>query len=611
MECAEMQNPAQAKIDAYQKKVAARKKKDGKANKTDDKKVPTAQANAAVGGQMSLEELMSGIVDISGVAAGTSIGMEPPQVTVDLVETANEGESSEDEEQAPGMLWYVLVPTDHCIPELQCVTVANHLYCDPSTHTPVGFGSDEELARRYHQEAMRSYSNDADDRARAAGATSEFPAAMTSAGVETTRELREGEGEPALKSRTFGNKPLSEQLSQREANVVTTPTFSRGDSSVTSSRNAPPSSASRRGMTTSTARTLEKETLLGPSPLPAYEGANPSRKAAAAACVQNDSGSMPAGATILDVPARQNQVAKSHGARWDSVRKEWWLPAGVDGGPVQEFMWEAERKVNESQRRRLASRIGRMGNAPTPLPTDKPLRTEPEAATLTPMANTSCTPTMAPIDLSASTPGSTLSPISMVNLEEGTYDEKDRRAKRVERRNSSVVLGAVAIALVLFAVLVSGAKLPTDGSAAFSLLAVCLPLRWNSVVDTYESVGERAGTAAAQIAPTMARHTGGVIVLTIALLLTYSSRDGPYHASGTNRSGPDDAAVGGHGLRRKRTTNGLTESGGGKAVAPGVVGWSRYTRWHSDLHLALSVHRRQRLRTVDGKPRRSILARVN
>lgn len=84
LECAEFQNPSADKIEAYRKRNAARKGQKVKDKaKGEEKKAGATPAHAAVGGRPTMEEFMSGVEDIMGMAlVGELGGGEPSQFSV-------------------------------------------------------------------------------------------------------------------------------------------------------------------------------------------------------------------------------------------------------------------------------------------------------------------------------------------------------------------------------------------------------------------------------------------------------------------------------------------------------------------------------------------------
>lgn len=181
-------------------------------------------------------------------------------------------------------------------------------------------------------------------------------------------------------------------------------------------------------------------------------------------------------------------------------------------------MWAAERRSNLAQQRRL-NRTMRGGSVPTPMPSGRPVRPETEPAPATPEVQppviwitTGSTPASAQCDRSAST---NVSPIAMNRLEA----ESPNTVQETKRSNTAVALGAMALAVITFWMLVQYTMMSADSSAVLAFLAVSVPLRWPSTAPLYESIGERAGNAAAQLTPVITRHTGNTVVMVILLLL--------------------------------------------------------------------------------------------
>lgn len=120
IECAEIQNPSQSKIEAYKKRIS-NKRKNAK-GKGEEKKTATTPANAAVFDSISIEEFMAGVVDIA--AAAHSVDNDEGE---ELEQPTSEGEEQV-EERVSTMLWYVFIPVSQSAPEIVCVTHSSHLY---------------------------------------------------------------------------------------------------------------------------------------------------------------------------------------------------------------------------------------------------------------------------------------------------------------------------------------------------------------------------------------------------------------------------------------------------------------------------------------------------
>lgn len=76
---------------------------------------------------------------------------------------------------------------------------------------------------------------------------------------------------------------------------------------------------------------------------------------------------------------------------------------------------------------------------------------------------------------------------------------------------------AMTVSAALFFVLVAYLKVSADWSVVACLAAVGVPMRWGSVSQVYESIGERAGAAMQDLGPTLNRYAGSITVLLVVL----------------------------------------------------------------------------------------------
>ncbi len=54
--------------------------------------------------------------------------------------------------------------------------------------------------------------------------------------------------------------------------------------------------------------------------------------------------------TPLNVPFKEKDEAKSHGARWNPAAKHWYIPEGVDDAPFAKWLDGAPAPVKETKK---------------------------------------------------------------------------------------------------------------------------------------------------------------------------------------------------------------------------------------------------------------------
>lgn len=145
----------------------------------------------------------------------------------------------------------------------------------------------------------------------------------------------------------------------------------------------------------------------------------------------------------------------------------------------------------------------------------------------------------------------------------GENEGADTAPERDETKSrSAMALGVLAVIMLMYFTLAVGAKLPADGSMVMSVLAACLPLRWNGAAEAYENVGERASAIVSHAGPTLNRHAGGVVVLILTLWFTRRTMG---HTANISEQAlpPPDSADRDPVLRGRRTANGpvITQRG--------------------------------------------------
>lgn len=489
--CEEMSAPSPTQIEKHKKRIEERKARKPKRDKSG------ATPGGAAAPAASISDFFDNLVDLTE-GAGAFVEVTSAHVV------GNDESDGDDDEEGPAMIWYVLVPTAYCLPELQCVTDPAHLYCDPSTHSPVGFGSDEGAARTYFQQEMVKYSNYADQACSSAGAEpvserrtfgnvplgEQARSAEKEEGTEharaggttpsDTRVARQGSTEPGSTDRSYGNVPLSVQ----EGRGADQPA-SHAEGALSRARNTALSSPNGR------------------TPLPATSQPLPTNCRA----TREVPGAKPAGAVVITVPHAFRRLAKSHGARWDPHRREWWLPPGSDARALEDMIRRAAGKDGsarpiqaeaEADRQRQdrpvssprATRAGRP-DAPTPLPIglNTPLPLPPSPRPSPPVSDTQRRGPPA-------------------HAGEPTTSEERRQ------RRTTVAMMGLAVGLTLICAGVS-----ITMTAAFTAVAVGGPTWLRDARQGYERVGAELMNMAARTCAFIEDNAGQIIVTLILVAL--------------------------------------------------------------------------------------------
>lgn len=338
--------------------------------------------------------------------------------------------------------------------------------------------------------------------------------------------------------RTFGNTPLSEQGGARR----TVATITEEDGATTNEA----TTNERGSVARSIARAVPVGTPVGPSQLPVHGGVQQGRLPPVSVLHSYNKGMVPGG-TAINVPFRLNHIAKSHGAKWDPVKRTWWLEPGVSASGLQELLYAGGNCGATARQRRSA--IGSASSEPTPLPairarptvtpsvrTPEPIRLDISSPDPIDQVNRTVTTAAQSPTAGANAP-TAMSPILMNNLNEDS-------PKNCAHAGVATALGAVTVGLLIFVGIMAMGKLPVDCSAAISVAAICVPLRWERTMATYNTVGERVGEATAHLIPTITRYSGSIVVVLIVILLT--RRVMGMNIPTTHHTGTPVNAVGGY-----------------------------------------------------------------